>query len=250
MIRIKLDKLLESHEMNISQLSEMSGLARSTITPLVNNPDEVKAIKIETINVLCDIFGIEISDLIEFVPENKKYSIVKTWSSDTKENQYFILMKKMLGNSERYILLYLNAQRIVLGEDSPDGYFHSDISVLGKDERKYIPKNIENEIKNLTFINKEVFLKDFKNQKREVQMIASRLILKYLLRLEPMIDYTVNAVTITWSDTPIFERIEFKFFIEGNTIYLDDDDLLLISDKIDKEKKIKFQYQDLEDNTK
>lgn len=54
MILIKLEDLLKEYNLNISEVSDATGIARSTLTPLVNNPETVKGLKIETIDTLCD----------------------------------------------------------------------------------------------------------------------------------------------------------------------------------------------------
>ena len=42
MILIKLEDLLKEYNLNISEVSDATGIARSTLTPLVNNPETVK----------------------------------------------------------------------------------------------------------------------------------------------------------------------------------------------------------------
>ena len=64
MILIKLEDLLKEYNLNISEVSDATGIARSTLTPLVNNPETVKGLKIETIDTLCDFFGISLDELL------------------------------------------------------------------------------------------------------------------------------------------------------------------------------------------
>ena len=73
MILIKLEDLLKEYNLNISEVSDATGIARSTLTPLVNNPETVKGLKIETIDTLCDFFGISLDELLEFKQEKSKY---------------------------------------------------------------------------------------------------------------------------------------------------------------------------------
>ena len=41
MIKIKLKQSMEDYGVTISELSEFTGIARSTLTPLANNPNTV-----------------------------------------------------------------------------------------------------------------------------------------------------------------------------------------------------------------
>lgn len=65
MIRNKLSDLLGQRQMKISRLSLLTGIARSTLTPIYFNQTEM--IKIETINKICMALNISVNDFFESV---------------------------------------------------------------------------------------------------------------------------------------------------------------------------------------
>lgn len=64
MIEIKLANLSEILGKNISQIARETGINRNTITAIFHN--KVDGIKFSTLNKLCEIYKIDISDILEF----------------------------------------------------------------------------------------------------------------------------------------------------------------------------------------
>ena len=69
MIKIKLSDLLGKHKMTQKALSEMTGIRPATISKMYY--EEIKRVDIKQLNNICKAFDCEISDLLEFIPENK-----------------------------------------------------------------------------------------------------------------------------------------------------------------------------------
>lgn len=65
MIRNRLSDLLGERQIKISKLSLMTGIARSTLTPIYFNHSEM--IKIDTINNICRTLNIDVSEFFESV---------------------------------------------------------------------------------------------------------------------------------------------------------------------------------------
>lgn len=215
MIKIKLNDLLSNHKISITDFSKDTGLARSTITPLVNKPDEVKAIKIETINVICDYFGILVDELIEFIPDSIKYLISAAYDSERDDRLKFMLFKKNMGNSERYSLVAIRFQQVYYGEDFPDGVIEAEISVLG--DETDLPYNVDKFIDPSKIIPSSVFLKDFKRQPDEKKVTTTEIIAKAILSIPPLSDYAIlRQITLTWSDFPFLEKPRYSFEILKN----------------------------------
>ncbi|MEK2471177.1 helix-turn-helix transcriptional regulator [Tetragenococcus halophilus] len=229
MIKIKLKELLDKHDLNISEFSKNTGFARSTITPLVNNPYEVKALKIETINLICDYFGVEVSDLLEFTPETKKYIFTSISTDLENEKSQYLTLKKNLGNSERYVLLMVNFTAItVFDEDKEDlkeveGAYRGEVLILGSDTNR--PNNLGEDIEK-ELLPQEIFKRDFERQNRENKVITTKIIVDSLIQREPLLsDKKLNYISLTWNDFPFFERqnYTFEFAVENNEVSLVND---------------------------
>lgn len=82
MIEIKLKEILEERNLTISELSRDTGIARSTLTPIVNTPEEVKSIRFSTLDTLCEYLNCHLKDIIDYQPNKEKFDIVKIYSLD------------------------------------------------------------------------------------------------------------------------------------------------------------------------
>ena len=70
MIRIKLSDLLGKHKMSQKALSNLTNIRPATISKMYY--EESKRLDIEQLNSICDVFKCEISDLLEFIPDENK----------------------------------------------------------------------------------------------------------------------------------------------------------------------------------
>ena len=70
MIRIKLSDLLGKHKMSQKALSNLTNIRPATISKMYY--EESKRLDIEQLNSICNVFKCEISDLLEFIPDEKK----------------------------------------------------------------------------------------------------------------------------------------------------------------------------------
>ena len=70
MIRIKLSDLLGKHKMSQKALSNLSNIRPATISKMYY--EESKRLDIEQLNSICNVFKCEISDLLEFIPDENK----------------------------------------------------------------------------------------------------------------------------------------------------------------------------------
>lgn len=88
MIKITLNDVLNKRKMTISDLHKLTNISRSTLTPIVNKPNEVKSVQFETLNTICEALGIPLNEVIHF--ESESYIAVKDFIlSNTKSNQEF-----------------------------------------------------------------------------------------------------------------------------------------------------------------
>lgn len=67
MIRCHLSTLMGRKKLKIADISRETGLNRSTITSLYQ--ETAKRIDIDTINELCKLFECEVSELLEYFPD-------------------------------------------------------------------------------------------------------------------------------------------------------------------------------------
>jgi putative transcriptional regulator len=72
MIRIHLSRLLGEHKQRIADVQRDTGLARNTLAGLYR--EDVARVDLATLDALCRHFGCEISDLLEFVPDESASS--------------------------------------------------------------------------------------------------------------------------------------------------------------------------------
>ena len=70
MIKIKLSDLLGKHKMNQKTLSRLTNIRPATISKMYY--EETKRIDICQINNICKAFNCEISELLEFIPDEKE----------------------------------------------------------------------------------------------------------------------------------------------------------------------------------
>ena len=69
MIRIKLSDLLGKNKMNQRTLSRITGIRPATVSKMYY--EEVKRIDVNHLNNICAAFNCEISDLLEYIPDEK-----------------------------------------------------------------------------------------------------------------------------------------------------------------------------------
>ena len=72
MIKIKLSNLLGKHKMTQSALAKAPHIRPATISKMYY--EESKRLDLSQINSICSVFNCEISDLIEYIPDNDKKS--------------------------------------------------------------------------------------------------------------------------------------------------------------------------------
>lgn len=70
MIRIKLSDLLGKHKMTQKALADITNIRPATISKMYY--EESKRIDVKHIDNICKAFNCEISELLEYVPDNKK----------------------------------------------------------------------------------------------------------------------------------------------------------------------------------
>ncbi len=72
MIRIKLSDLLGKHKMTQSALAKATKIRPATISKMYY--EESKRLDVSQLNRICSVFECEISDLLEYIPDNKHKS--------------------------------------------------------------------------------------------------------------------------------------------------------------------------------
>ena len=70
MIKIKLSDLLGKNKMTQKALSEITNIRPATVSKMYY--EEVKRIDVKHLNNICKAFNCEISELLEYVPDDKK----------------------------------------------------------------------------------------------------------------------------------------------------------------------------------
>lgn len=70
MIKIKLSNLLGKNKMTQKSLSNLTGIRPATISQMYY--EETKRIDIRHLNNICKVFNCEISELLEYIPDEKQ----------------------------------------------------------------------------------------------------------------------------------------------------------------------------------
>lgn len=173
MISIRLEKLLKKYDLNISELSESTGIARSTLTPLVKQPNEVQGLRIDTVNTLCEFFGVSIDELLNFTPEKKKYKIFSIWSINT---DLLIGMQKQLGSKHRQTLLSATYRFGVSGDGEEVNIIIAPLS------KKEIGQREIKELDTTALMDGSVFTDDLLKKSSEIIIETSRIIAMAVLK--------------------------------------------------------------------
>ncbi len=69
MIRIKLSDLLGKHKMNQKTLSRLANIRPATVSKMYY--EETKRIEISQINNICKALDCEVSELLEYIPDDE-----------------------------------------------------------------------------------------------------------------------------------------------------------------------------------
>lgn len=75
MIKLKLSDLLGKHKMTQKALAEKTGIRPGTVSKMYY--EEIKRIDIMHLDSICDLFDCSLSELIEFVPEDRSNTPTK-----------------------------------------------------------------------------------------------------------------------------------------------------------------------------
>lgn len=70
MIKIKLSDLLGKHKMSQKALSDLTNIRPATVSKMYY--EETKRLDIKQLNNICKVFKCEISDLLEYIPDDDK----------------------------------------------------------------------------------------------------------------------------------------------------------------------------------
>lgn len=69
MIKIKLCEIMGHEKMTRKKLAELTGVRPNTIGDLYR--ENVRKIDLQALDKICEVFKCDISDILEYVPENK-----------------------------------------------------------------------------------------------------------------------------------------------------------------------------------
>lgn len=73
MLDCELRIIMAKNKFYINQVVELTGLSQPTVSKLFNNkPEEVKTVKLDTIDKLCKVFNCQIGDMLKYIPDTKK----------------------------------------------------------------------------------------------------------------------------------------------------------------------------------
>lgn len=175
---------MDDYGINISDLYRLTGISRSTLTPMVNNPESVSSLKIDILDTLCDFFGVRIEDLITFKSAKSKYTVIKYWPVN-EQNIAYVDMQKELGSNNRHSILgikYENTKYLSKDGAEISTEFNVEISALTKEQIKKIGLNKSKGFPNeKELVDASLFFNDFKKQPRPIRVQTTRIILSDII---------------------------------------------------------------------
>ena len=68
-IIIRLDRVMADRKMSLNELSQKVGITLSNLSNLKN--EKVSAVRLQTMNAICEALSCQPGDLFEFVPDEK-----------------------------------------------------------------------------------------------------------------------------------------------------------------------------------
>lgn len=109
MLKIKLADLMKQYDLTISELSDATGIARSTLTPLIKQPTDIDNVRLKTVNTICDFFGVSVQSVLDFIasPLSEKYHTAGAWYA-SNGLQCWIELARTIGNKERHVVLSIS----------------------------------------------------------------------------------------------------------------------------------------------
>lgn len=215
---IHLKELTERYKISISDLSKATGIARSTLTPLIKSPSEIENVRLKTIDTLCDFFGVSISTLLEFNPTefSERYTINSLWIAAVSSTAYIILIRK-LGEKERAVALEM---RMSFGANDDGPRISILINALSTEAAKQrIPEPIENNI------DGSLFYSDLLSRKKDDLKQVTKLLIQsvFLTSGNPFPEYKsliseTKQFFAEWSpnDSDILIDKRLKFVLDQN----------------------------------
>lgn len=236
MLRINLDKLMDSYDITISELSESTGIARSTLTPLIKEPKNIDNVRLKTIDTLCDFFGVSTGTILSFksIDVSHRYKIKGVWASPNQINRYADLYR-IVGSKQRHILIKIDGN-IVLTTNGITS-LRSQITPLNLSTAKKIAKHLSNFETN-GLMDGQIFYEDLKKRGDDdfIQSTLSILSTSFLFdpdaKLNNMETNEINEIIGIWTneeDSEMAEKIlkfkvknrELKFekFDDVNSLY-------------------------------
>lgn len=69
MIKIKISELLGKHKMTQKSLAELANIRPATVSKMYY--EEIKRLDIKHINNICKTFDCNVSDILEYIPDNE-----------------------------------------------------------------------------------------------------------------------------------------------------------------------------------
>lgn len=196
MIKLKLNEIMKQQKISITEVSKATGIARSTLTPIVNNPEEVKAIRFETIDKLCSYLDIGLQELVEYKQNEIENKIIGFWLSKDHSFGIIELKRSTLYNEKSgFISFSINRDVVSHGEEVEEinGSYTCSLEIMTEEEIMTL---------NTKFDDFEI-----KNKVKAMEQTDLKKIIKKMDRKELM-DLTVEIVSLL-----MFNEI-FKFHIE------------------------------------
>lgn len=224
MLRINLDKLMDSYDITISELSESTGIARSTLTPLIKEPKNIDNVRLKTIDTLCDFFGVSTGTILSFksIDVSHRYKIKGVWASPNQINRYADLYR-IVGSKQRHILIKIDGN-ITLTTNGITS-LRSQITPLNLSTAKKTAKHLSNFETN-GLMDGQIFYEDLKKRGDDdfIQSTLSILSTSFLFdpdaKLNNIETKEINEIIGIWineEDSEMAEKV-LKFKVENSEL--------------------------------
>lgn len=227
MIRLKLNEIMKQKKLSITEVSKATGIARSTLTPIVNNPEEVKAIRFETIDKLCSYLDIELQELVEYKQNEIENKIIGFWLSKNHTFGIIELKRSTLYNEKSgFISFSMNRDVVSHGDEVEviNGSYTCSLEIMTEEEimtlnTKFGDFKIKNKVQAMEQTDLKKILK--KMDRKELMDLTMKIVSS--LMFNEIFGFPIELIEVKWSiGSIILDSIKnsftFKIDATNNTI--------------------------------
>ncbi|WP_084676326.1 helix-turn-helix domain-containing protein [Carnobacterium pleistocenium] len=214
MIKLNLDSIMKEKNLSISDISKDTGIARSTLTPIVKNPDDVKSVRFDTLDKLCGYLDVDLSDLLIYSPNKTGMKLIKMWISKNREFGIFEI-KRITTFSEKSAFVSFG-----IGHSDSENHLKVALEIMDNHELSILNNKVKGfEIKNSL---EPMEQKDFKQiiqnaSRKELFELTLQIAISFFTTKQH--DYDASTIELYWAVGSLFlDGVKNTFIFDHDKI--------------------------------